>query len=363
MAKLLFPPDFDLIPVVRRKIVSLSDAAATALHTINDITVVRDRYTLHLWHNVPSNNASKTYWATHTGDYQLATNSIGKKVRVRYNNVTITNSGTFYQFNEWHHFCITFGVDHDVGATKSMVYYLDGVEQYSLTTGAAGGEIESPGTHYLFGDDASGADSSAGYIGDLFDFCLLDGIHPPNSRVSNFQHGRWVDFPDEAAAQIYYRLDGRRPGNPGFDSGPHGNHFLQDATGGVTTSLLDLPPGANTPLTIPKFHFLAGGASSQTLNPGLMATEESYPGGAITTGVVDIAPDALMATEEAFPAPSVGHGITAALVVTEEAFHAPTVTRGAVDLSPDALVASEESSPFIGLEQTPSTILLSPFWT
>ncbi len=104
--------------------------------------------------------------------------------------------------------------------------------------------------------------------------------------------------------------------------------------------------------------FKAGGASEQTLTPSLVTTEEGFFGGAITTGAVDISPDALMASEEAFFAPSVGHGLTAGLMATEEAFPAATVTRGGVDISPDALMATEEG--FFGPTITTGAVDLTP---
>lgn len=238
----------------RRKLVSVSSAAATGMRTaFPSSTFSSDQVTVSFWWKKNSSNASNTMWATQTGKYQLfsgpSSGSQQDRVTSRMDGstaVTPIDGGT--ADGTWIFVVGQHGLDHS-GTTDVYLSVDDGVGGSAsgtvTTSGASSDDITAAHTQYFICDDldaGTGGASDDGFIGEFFDFCVFDGI----IAVGELQHdgsGNWQDLSTTAKAALVVRYDGQSSTNAGLDTS--GNGF--DATvenSGITTSATGLPAGA-----------------------------------------------------------------------------------------------------------------------
>lgn len=233
-------------PVTRRKLISVSNSAATGMHSTSNLTMAAAEVTVSFWWRPTSNstaNGGKTMWAGHAGNYQIYTGAGAAanvvQMRARMDGSTAADQTTGCAFETWSFVAVHLGQNHN-GALDVEIF-VDGVSDGDTNSSGGSTEMTTAGTHYVAGDDASGSPTDDGIIGEWFDFCVFDGII--DLADLQFDTGNWTDLSATAKAALKYRLDGQNAGNPGADSSGNGNHFTVENTG-VTLSDSGLPPGA-----------------------------------------------------------------------------------------------------------------------
>jgi concanavalin A-like lectin/glucanase superfamily protein len=232
-----FGPEFG--QVQRKKLVSTSEASNTGMHSTLPIPgMPTDNLTLSFWVRLTGSQAFNTLWASKAGEVQVFTGGAGTyDIRSRhYNNKAVI--GTVFGQNTWAHICIHHGLDFDGGV--DLRQYTDGANPVTISDGTLGTDVQATATQWLMGDDAT-TTTDDGFIGELFDFCVFDGIIPLQDL--NFKGGKWVDLSDKAKDACVYRIDGQAS-DPGHDSSGKNHHFTVESSG-VTLSATGLPPGAN----------------------------------------------------------------------------------------------------------------------
>ena len=222
----------------RRKLVSISNAAATGMHSRNLIATKTDRATISFWLKRTSSDSFDTFWASNVGGYQIYNNTGNTSLLARVPSNKAANAAS-YAIGDWHHFIVRVGFGFS-GATDLEIWR-DGVLIDTNVNGISSTELTTAGRHWLFGDDSVTTNTDGGYTAEAFDICQFDGIIPIDDL--NFRNGRWQDLPESSKRELIWRMDGQGP-DAGWDSSERGNHFVVE-NGGVTLSLDGLPPGAN----------------------------------------------------------------------------------------------------------------------
>ena len=264
--------------IIRKKLVSLSANANTGMRSILDIPGrPEDNFTICAWVRIGT-QASNTLWASQNGHAQLYNGTTGSarySMRGRHYNNKAADSIEFGEM-VWGHIVYQHGLNFQ--STIDVKMFSNGDFTNSHTGGSASTDITTDGFHWFLGDDAT-TTTDDGFIGEMFDFCFMDGIIPPGEL--NYSNGKWVDLTEFAKSKCVYRLDGQTS-EPGHDSSGGNNHF-QVENGGVTLSLDDLPPGANVLEVFPVSYLpapAAGGAditgtgAIDTTTPTLSGTGE-----------------------------------------------------------------------------------------
>ncbi len=329
----------------RQKLISTSLSAGTGMRLATAIALKREFFTLSFWHQRTHSDSVNTFWATHTGQFQVFNGTSGDVFRAKvYNNKTAGGSAPL-TIGGWDHVHVAMGVDH-LGSTDVRLF-INGSLDNSLTNGATGSEVTSVGTHYLFGDDAAGSPTDDGYRGAAFHILLLDGIWEPE-ETNRTPDGRWQDISDSARRALIYEIGGQHS-DPGRDSSGNGNHFIVEA-GGVTLSPLDLPPGANegqfrSVAYLPAA--AAGGADHDLLAADLEAQAE-VDAPSVGQKHVIAADDLESQAEVSAPAVGQVHALLAADLESAAEVSKPTATESHLLTADDLEAAAEVSAPSVG---------------
>ena len=233
--------------VTRRKLVSTSAAANTGMHSTADIGPVigasGDVTTICFWFQRNDSSANKTLWATEAGREQIYTTP--GQLAARYGTASGGNVTGTVVLDTWHHACVQLGFDAFGGGNDDSRISLDnGTFGTAAHVSSDTGDLDIACVHYILGDDSGGGNTDDGYVGQIFDLCVIDGQYDPTDcNFSTAGGGEWDDLSAGAISNLVYRIDGQNSGDPGEDSSGNGNDFTVESSG-VTLSDSGLPPGA-----------------------------------------------------------------------------------------------------------------------
>jgi len=322
----------------RRKLVSTSRAAATGMHTARDLATETSFFTLSFWLRRTSSDGSDTIWAGNAGLHQVYNNASNANIIARVP-TNRTAALPAHALNAWHFYVVHAG-ENFAGGTTDLITYQDNVQSASAVATAALTEMQTLGTHWLLGDDSVTANTDAGYIGEVYDFCLFNGIIPIDDL--QFRNGRWQDLTQQSREALLYRIDGQGP-DAGWDASERGNHFVVEG-GGVTLSLDNLPPGANTWIMreIPYVPDAPAGGGAQ----GNLAVTEAADTAAIV-GQVVVQGD-LAATEAVDVSAVSGAVLVQGTLATTEAADTFAASGGVVTSGDLAVTEATDTAAFVG---------------
>ncbi|SDE89695.1 Concanavalin A-like lectin/glucanases superfamily protein [Limimaricola pyoseonensis] len=210
------------------------------MHSATALAFSGTDLTVSFWKRSASGGPSwDTLWTSGTRALQIYSQSTTEQLKAKVNGspmdttVGCTDGG-------WDHVVYQFGEnlagDHDCRC------YVNGVYETSEAATLTG--LDASGAHGLLGNLEVGPDTDDGWIGAIFDFCVLKGVVEVDALNRDPATGNWRDLPAAAQSAVFYRIDGQNPSDPGEDSSGHARNFVVE-NDGVALDAADVPPGAN----------------------------------------------------------------------------------------------------------------------